>query len=269
TTYRDLGLLTADTVPPGLIWDASSGRRSGWMVPLVVVACLAIAALLVHHRDRSPGGARVWLEALTRLIVRRRYRLSLIMSLLFIGLSIPALIFILIYNYNKNAAGMVSILNDAVAQASQSGVDRTQDLIETSESPLRFLAELASADPAYFRTEQSNDLLYRALTSATYIDAAYVSFEDGYHRVVTRIDADRRRADPKIPATANWHASHIDAISFALLRLRHRVFYDVWPHQVGKYSAGTELDIRTLPGYQSAKTTRTLAVTEPSVNPDT
>jgi class 3 adenylate cyclase/ABC-type nitrate/sulfonate/bicarbonate transport system substrate-binding protein len=269
TTYRDLGLLTADTVPPGLIWDASSGRRSGWMVPLVVVACLAIVALLVHHRHRSPGGARAWLEALTRLIARRRYRLSLIMSLLFIGLSIPALIFILIYNYNKNAAGMVSILNDAVAQASQSGVDRTQDLIETSESPLRFLAELASADPAYFRTEQSNDLLYRALTSATYIDAAYVSFEDGYHRVVTRIDADRRRADPKIPTTANWHASHIDAISFALLRLRHRVFYDIWPHQVGKYSAGTEIDIRTLPGYQSAKTTRTLAVTEPSVNPDT
>ena len=31
------------------------------------------------------------------------------MSLLFIGLSIPILIFILIYNYNKNSAGMVSI----------------------------------------------------------------------------------------------------------------------------------------------------------------
>src|SRR6201746_1548328 len=31
----------------------------------------------------------------------------------------------------------------------------------------------------------------------------------------------------------------------------------------------TEADIRSLPGYQSAKTTRTLAVTEPSINPDT
>ena len=48
------------------------------------------------------------------------------MSLLFIGLSIPILIFILIYNYNKNSAGMVSILNDAVAQTSQAGVERTQ-----------------------------------------------------------------------------------------------------------------------------------------------
>ena len=118
------------------------------------------------------------------------------MSLLFIGLSIPILIFILIYNYNKNSAGMVSILNDAVAQTSQAGVERTQDLIENTESPLRFLAEVAAADPGYFRTEQSNDLLYRALTSAAHIDAVYVSFEDGYHRVVTRIDEDRRRSDP-------------------------------------------------------------------------
>jgi len=72
--------------------------------------------------------------------------------------------------------------------------------------------EVAAADPGYFRTEQSRDLLYRALTSAAHIDAVYVSFEDGYHRVVTRIDEDRRRADPRIPATANWHSSYIDAI---------------------------------------------------------
>jgi class 3 adenylate cyclase len=164
---------------------------------------------------------------------------------------------------------MVSILNDAVSQNSQAGVERTQDLIENTESSLRFLAEVASADPGYFRTEQSRDLLYRALTSATHIDAAYVSFEDGYHRVVTRIDEDRRRADPRIPATANWHSSYIDAITYALRRSRHRKFFDMWPHEVGNYDVATETDIRILPGYQAAKTTRTLAVTEPSINPDT
>ena len=118
------------------------------------------------------------------------------MSLLFIGLSIPILIFILIYNYNRNSAGMVAILNDAVTQTSQAGVERTHDLIESTESLLRFIAEVATADPQYFRTDQSNDLLYRALTSAAHIDAVYASFEDGYHRVVTRIDEDRRRSDP-------------------------------------------------------------------------
>jgi class 3 adenylate cyclase/ABC-type nitrate/sulfonate/bicarbonate transport system substrate-binding protein len=269
-TYRQLGLLADDKLPAALIWDGNGGSLRRWLIVLLfVTAGLVIAALVAYRSRRTLRGTIARLGALPRFVTMRRPRLSLIMSLLFIGLSIPVLIFILIYNYNKNSAGMVSILNDAVAQTSRAGVERTQDLIENTESPLRFLAELASADPGYFRTEQSNDLLYRALTSGTYIDAAYVSFEDGYHRVVTRIDEDRRRADPKIPATANWHASYIDAITYALSRVRHRKFFDIWPNQVGKYDVGTDTDIRRLPGYQSAKTTRTLAVTEPSINPDT
>jgi hypothetical protein len=55
------------------------------------------------------------------------------MSLLFIGLSVPVLVFILVYNYNRNSAGIVSILNDAVAQTSRAGIDRTQELIEATE----------------------------------------------------------------------------------------------------------------------------------------
>jgi class 3 adenylate cyclase/ABC-type nitrate/sulfonate/bicarbonate transport system substrate-binding protein len=269
-TYRKLGLLTDDTLPKALIYDGNDGSLWRWLIPLLLVPVgLAITVLVAYRSRRSLRGTMVRRGALRLVAAMGRPRLSLIMSLLFIGLSIPILIFILIYNYNKNSAGMVAILNEAVAQTSQAGVERTQDLIENTETPLRFLAELAAADPGYFRAEQSNDLLYRALTSGAYIDAAYVSFEDGYHRVVTRIDEDRRRADPRIPATANWHASYIDAITFALSRVRHRKFFDVWPNQVGKYDVGTDVDIRTLPGYQSAKTTRTLAVTEPSINPDT
>src|SRR5712672_153908 len=268
-TYRQLGLLTDDTLPAALIWDGNDGSQRRWLIALLfVTAGLAIAVLVAYRSRRTLRGTMARLGALPRFVTIRRPRLSLIMSLLFIGLSIPVLIFILIYNYNKNSAGMVSILNDAVAQTSQAGVERTQDLIENTESPLRFLAELASADPGYFRTEQSNDLLYRALTSAAHIDAVYVSFEDGYHRVVTRIDEDRRRGDPRIPAAANWHSSYIDAITYSLSRVRHRKFFDIWPHDFGNDTAATDADIRTLPGYQAAKTTRTLAVTEPSVNPD-
>jgi class 3 adenylate cyclase/ABC-type nitrate/sulfonate/bicarbonate transport system substrate-binding protein len=267
-TYRQLGLLTDDTLPPALIWDGNDGSLRRWLIPLVLVPLgLGIAALLAYRRRLTPRVTMARLAALPRFAGRPR--LSLIMSLLFIGLSIPVLIFILIYNYNKNSAGMVAILNDAVAQTSQAGIERTENLIESTESPLRFLAEVTSSDPGYFRTDQSNDLLYRALTSAAHIDAIYVSFEDGYHRVVTRIDEDRRRSDPRIPATANWHASYIDAVTFAFSRVRHRTFYDIWPHQVGAYSVPTDVDIRFLAGYQTAKTTRTLAVTEPSINPDT
>jgi class 3 adenylate cyclase/ABC-type nitrate/sulfonate/bicarbonate transport system substrate-binding protein len=269
-TYRNLGLLTDATLPHALIYDGGGGSLRRWLIALLLAAAgLAIAALVAYRNRRSLRGTMLR-GGMLRLLARvGRPRLSLIMSLLFIGLSIPILIFILIYNYNKNSAGMVSILNEAVAQTSRAGVERTQDLIENTESPLRFLAELASADPGYFRTEQSRDLLYRALTSAAHIDAVYVSFEDGYHRVVTRIDEDRRRADPRIPATANWHSSYIDAITFALQRTRHRKFFDIWPHEVGSYDVVTDTDIRILPGYQAAKTTRTLAVTEPSINPDT
>src|ERR1700716_809063 len=269
-TYRKLGLLSDDTLPPALIWDGNDGSHWRWLIPLLLVPPgLAIAALVAYRRGRSLQVTLARFGVLPLFATMGRPRLSLIMALLVIGLSIPILIFILIYNYNKNSAGMVSILNDAVVQTSQAAVERAQDLIENTESPLRFLAEVAAADPNYFRTEQSRDLLYRALTSAAHIDAVYVSFEDGYHRVVTRIDDDRRRADPRIPPTANWHSSYIDAITFALSRVRHRTFFDVWPHQVGDYNVATDMDIRALPGYQAAKITRTLAVTEPSINPDT
>jgi class 3 adenylate cyclase/ABC-type nitrate/sulfonate/bicarbonate transport system substrate-binding protein len=269
-TYRQLGLLTDDTLPATLIWDGNDGSLRRWLIPLVLVPIgLATAVLIAYRRRNTLRATMAGLGGRPLFATMGRPRLSLIMSLLFIGLSIPVLIFILIYNYNRNSAGIVSILNEAVTQTSQAGVERTQDLIESTESPLRFLAEVAAADPGYFRNEQSRDLLYRALTSAAHIDAAYISFEDGYHRVVTRIDEDRRRADPRIPATANWHSSYIDAITYALLRVRHRTFFDIWPNQVGKYDVATDTDIRTLPGYQLAKTTRTLAVTEPSINPDT
>jgi class 3 adenylate cyclase/ABC-type nitrate/sulfonate/bicarbonate transport system substrate-binding protein len=270
-TYHKLSLLTDDQLPAELIWDGghnSSQRR--WLIPLLLLPVgLAIAALFAYRKQRVLRRALARLSARLFVFSMGQPRLSLIMSLLFIGLSIPVLIFILIYNYNKNSAAMVSILNEAVAQTSHASVERTENLIDNAESPLRFLAEVAAADPGYFRTEQSRDLLYRALISATYIDAVYVSFEDGYHRVVTRIDEDRRRSDPAIPASANWHSSYIDAITYALRRTRHRKFFDLWPHEVGNYNVATETDIRTLPGYQAAKTTRTLAVTEPSINPDT
>jgi class 3 adenylate cyclase/ABC-type nitrate/sulfonate/bicarbonate transport system substrate-binding protein len=271
-TYRKLGLSSDDTLPAGLIWDRQDEIEGHWPVSLLLVPIgLAIATLvwLAYHRRDSLRGALARLGALPLVATMGRPRLSLIMSLVFIGLSIPILIFILIYNYSKNTAAIVSTLNDAVIQTSHAAIERTQSLIDSTESPLRFLADVAAADPGYFRTEKSNDLLYRGLTSAAHIDAIYVSFEDGYHRVVTRIDEDRRRTDPRIPAAANWHASYIDPITFALSRTRHRKFFDIWPHQVGNYDVGTDADIRILPGYQAAKLTRTLAVTEPAINPDT
>jgi ABC-type nitrate/sulfonate/bicarbonate transport system substrate-binding protein len=142
-TYRQLGLLTDDTLPPALIWDGNNRSLRRWLIVLLVTAGLATAGLVAYLSRRTLRGTIAQLDALPRFVTMRRPRLSLIMSLLFIGLSIPVLIFILIYNYNKNSAGMVAILNDAVAQTSQAGIERTENLIESTESPLRVSSALS------------------------------------------------------------------------------------------------------------------------------
>jgi adenylate cyclase len=86
---------------------------------------------------------------------------------------------------------------------------------------------------------------------------------------VTRMDDDRRRSDPKIPTSANWHASYIDAFAGSPRRIRHRTFFDTWPHVVGSYDLPTIEDIRALAGYQAAKDARALIVEGPWPNPDT
>ena len=191
------------------------------------------------------------------------------MSGLFVLLSIPLLIFILAYNYWQNSATINATLNDVVAKTKRASIDDAQSLINPVAATLELLASVAAEDPETFKKEESRGLLYKALTSAPQIDAVYVSLEDGYHRVVTRIDDDRRRSDPKIPATANWHSSYIDSFSGSPRRVRHRTFFDVWPHVVGNYDVDTILDVRTLTGYQAAKEVHALTVEEPSINPDT
>src|SRR6202035_2060439 len=118
-TYHKLGLLIDDTLPAALIYDANDGSLRHWLVPLLLVpAGLATAAVVAYRSRRTLRGTMTRLSALPLLAKMGRPKLSLIMSLLFVGLSIPILIFILIYNYNRNSAGMVSILNDAVSQTS-------------------------------------------------------------------------------------------------------------------------------------------------------
>jgi class 3 adenylate cyclase len=196
-------------------------------------------------------------------------KLSAVMALVFVSLSVPILIFILVYNYNRTSAAIIATLHERVAQTRVATIESAQNLIQPVASTLRLVAGVVAADPSLFRTEESRELLYRALVSAEQIDALYVSFEDGYHRVVTRMDDNRRHSDPRIPPTANWHSSYIDDFSAGKNRRRHRTFFDTWPHVVGEYAVESTVDIRALPHYKGAKATGGLSVTELSINPDT
>lgn len=199
----------------------------------------------------------------------RKPKLSAIMAGLFVGLSIPVLIFILLYNYHRNSETIIAILHADVAKTSRASIENVEAMIGGVAATLRLLAEVTAANPDFFRSERSNDVLFRTLTTADEIDAAFVSFEDGYHRAVTRIDDDRRRSDPRIPRNASWHSNFIDDYSTADNRSRHRTFFDTWGHVVGEYAVPTTTDYRTTSGYPEAKRSGTLAVAEPQINVDT
>ena len=259
-TYVGLGMVNEAALPPGMIYFAA---RQGWaewsksaplawvLLAAVIVCGLGLAVYRRHGHAFGPLG------------------LNTVMSGLFVLLSIPVLIFILLYNYHQNAAAIKVTLQDEVAKTKQASLEEAGNLINPVAASLGLLAAVAADNPETFRNEESRELLYQVLTSARQIDAAYVSFEDGYHRVVTRIDDDRRRSDPKIPPNANWHSGYIGSFGTQMRRVRHRTFFDIWPHVVGNFDVETIEDIRTLRGYQAAKEARALIIEQPSVNPDT
>src|ERR1700687_5108505 len=179
-------------------------------------------------------------------------KLSAIIVGFFVCLSIPILIFILVYNYHRNSEAIIATLHEDVAKTSQASMENVEAMIGGVAGTLGVLAEVTAADPGFFRTERSREVLFRALTTAEEIDGAFVSFEDGYHRAVTRIDDDRRRSDGKIPPSANWHSNFIDDFSLGENRRRHRTFFDTWGH-VGQYDVATTTDYRTTSGYPAAK----------------
>ncbi len=246
--------LALDWVSPQLKWKPQFQFAYPILwVFLAVVAAIPLGRILYRRLARTIGALR----------------LSAAMSGLFVLLSIPVLVFILAYNYWQNSATINATLNDVVAKTKRASIDNAQNLINPVAATLELLASVAAEAPETFKKEESREWLYKALTSGPQIDAVYVSLEDGYHRVVTRIDDDRRRSDPEIPATANWHSSYIDSFSGSPRRVRHRTFYDTWPHVVGSYDVGTIEDIRALAGYQAAKAARALIVEGPRPNPDT
>ena len=150
---------------------------------------------------------------------------------------------------------IIATLHDQVAKTRTSTIDGAQNLIQPAASILRLLAGMVASDPSLFRTERSRESLYRALTSAELVNAVYVTVEGGYHRVVTRMDENRRRSELKIPPTALalWYSSYIDAFSARAHRRRHRVFFDTGPHLVGQYAVEPTVESRTLPSLQGGQ----------------
>src|SRR5260370_23562999 len=173
------------------------------------------------------------------------------------------------FSYYENARNLNNTAQRFIDRARDDALDMTSNFLEPVAATLRLVAAVAAARPDFFRTEESRNTLYEALISAPQIDAVYTSFDDGYHRVVTRMDEDRRRSDQRIPPRANWHSSYIDDYASGAQRARHRTFFEKCPEPIGGYSERTKADGPARPPYQGARRNVGLSSTDPIINPDT
>jgi adenylate cyclase len=203
------------------------------------------------------------------LAASRGTKLQISISAVFALLILPALGLVIAFSYYENARNLANVSQRFMDRARDDAIGMASNLLEPVAATLRLVAEVASARPEFFRAENSRNTLYEALISAPQIDAVYTSFDDGYHRVVTRMDEDRRRSDPRIPPRANWHSSYIDDYSAGTQRARHRRFFEKWPEPIGGYTEETTADVPAMPQYQGAKKNVGVAITDPIINPDT
>jgi adenylate cyclase len=203
--------------------------------------------------------------------LRDSISLQAIITLVFALLILPALVIVIGFSFLENVSNLTALSNRFIDRASQDAREMSGNLLEPVAEAVRLMAGAEETTPGFFRSDESSNFLYDALISVPQIDAVYASFENGFHRVVTRVDDDRRRSDARIPANAKWHMSFIDDFSAGADRKRHRTFYETWPTPLGGYStSAANNDLRrTVPQYQLVRQSLALVVTDPFINPDT
>ena len=208
-----------------------------------------------------------WIKSLLRSGITLQASITMLFALLIL----PALAIVIGFSFHENLRNLTALSNRFIDRASQDAREMSGNLLQPVAEALRLMAGAEETTPGFFRSEESSNFLYDALISAPQIDAVNTTFENGFHRVVTRVDDDRRRSDPRIPANAKWHMNFIDDFSAGADRKRHRTFYETWPTPVGGYSIdAANNDLRTtLPQYQLVRRSLALAVTDPFINPDT
>ena len=204
------------------------------------------------------------------MCMRIRVSLGIFLLGIFLVLTILPMLGVLVYGYIRNEAAALANLDRQVTHNMRQTVMASAEMVETVGHVVAVVADSAAMEPVYFKSKIGGQVLWRSLKEANQIDAIYVSLESGFHRVVSRIDADRRKSNEQIPENANWHSSYIDEFAAGDNRARHREFFEAWGGEsLATYSVLTDLDIRKLPHYLEARNSGRLAIGEPSINPDT
>jgi hypothetical protein len=109
----------------------------------------------------------------------RGTRLQLGISAIFALLILPALGAVIAFSYYENARNLTNVSQRFIDRARDDALDMASNFFEPVAATIRLVAEVATASPEFFRTEESRNTLYQALISAPQIDAVYTSFDDG------------------------------------------------------------------------------------------
>jgi len=200
----------------------------------------------------------------------RSIPLSLVLAVGFAVLGTLPLIGLLFLDQTRLEDAVLANLSRQLVSVERHALATVATLQEDATHVMPLVAATVAADLARYQGPDVDHVLQAAMAPIPAIDAMYVSFEDGSHRVVTRVDPDRRQTDARIPADARWHAGWIDADTAGDQRSRHRTFHAEWGSTLGPgWSEPSSLDLRTLAHYQRARETGGLSMVEPTLNPDT
>src|SRR5262249_12698903 len=117
--------------------------------PITSVTSAVPATASIMQQSKSRRSLLSWFGA---------PKLSAVMVVLFICLSIPILIFIMLYNYQTTSTSIIKMLDQAVAKTADVSIENAKNLFDPIAGTLRLLALIAGSNPALFRTEESNEL---------------------------------------------------------------------------------------------------------------
>src|SRR5438046_1160312 len=106
----------------------------------------------------------------------KKLSLSTVITIGLAVLIVPVMLFILVFGYRQNSTASHKLLEERVAQSQRNIIKSTDSLIGPVQVAIEIVSEVAAADPNFFKTEASRELLYQCLLSAKHIDAIYVSF---------------------------------------------------------------------------------------------
>ncbi len=193
---------------------------------------------------------------------------------LFLGylvLFVLPLVCIVYYTFNLNREFALGTIEGTFESGLKQTVTSISEPLESSQGLMRVVSEVAANSQKMVRLEGFNFILKSALSSNKHLDAIYVSLEDGYHRVVTRVDAYRRNSDKGMPAKAEWTSSVIEPFAVAgIYRKRKIKYYAQWPLVISRGEQETnKLDIRALDHYVTAKEKQKLYIGPIVVNSHT